>query len=228
MYDIIFISTDEPNADENWSILSKKFLLAKRINGIKGIHQAHIAASKSSFTKMFWVVDGDARLLDTFNFDYQVSEYDQDCVHIFHSLNPINDLVYGYGAVKLLPRILTSKLNTESLDMTLSINNKVKVIEQVSNITHFNVDEFSTWRSAFRECVKLTLNVINKKDNDESLQRLDVWCQVGLEKPFGEYCIQGAREGKNYALVNQNNIDKLKLINDFDWLKSRFNHIINI
>lgn len=223
MYDIIFISNNEPNSNENWTILSKRFTLAKRINGIKGIHQAHIAAAKQSFTKMFWAVDGDARILDSFNFDYQVPEYDQDYVHIFHSQNPINDLKYGYGAVKLLPRKLTAEMSIDTLDMTLSIN-KIKIINQVSNITHFNVDEFSTWRSAFRECVKLTLNVINKKDNDESLQRLDTWCQIGLDKPFGEYCIRGAKEGKNYALVNRDNVDNLKLINDFDWLKLRFEH----
>lgn len=224
MYDIIFISNNEPNADENWHILSKRFLTAKRLNGIKGIQLAHKRAAKMVFTKMFWVVDGDARILDSFNFDYVVPSYDEDCVHIFHSQNPVNNLIYGYGAVKLLPRNLTANIDENSLDMTLTINNKLKVIEQLSNITHFNVDEFSTWRSAFRECVKLTLNVINKKDHDESLKRLTAWSEIGLEKPFGEYCIRGARDGKNYALVNLNNLEALKLINNFDWLKERFEH----
>jgi len=222
MYDIIFISNNEPNADENWNTLSKRFVSAKRLTGIKGIHQAHIVAANNSYTKMFWVVDGDAKILDSFNFDYEVPSYDEDCVHIFHSCNPINDLEYGYGAVKLLPRKLTSSMSTNTLDMTLGISNKVKIIEKVSNITHFNVDEFSTWRSAFRECVKLTLNVLKKKDNDESLRRLNTWCEVGLDRPFGKYCLEGAREGKNYTLVNYEDIHALKLINDFDWLKERF------
>jgi len=224
MYDIIFISNNETNADENWEILRSRFVLAKRINNIKGIHNAHIIAAKSSFTKMFWVVDGDARVLEDFKFDYVVPEYDLDCVHIFHSINPINDLIYGYGAVKLLPRKLTLDIDTSSLDMTLSINNKIKVIEQVSNITDFNIDAFSTWRSAFREAVKLTINVINKKDNDESLKRLSIWCSAGNERPYGSYAIKGALAGKAYALVNFENIDKLKLINDFEWLQERFNN----
>jgi hypothetical protein len=223
MYDIIFISNNEPNADENWEILRSRFILAKRINDVKGIHNAHILAAKSSFTKMFWVVDGDARVLEEFKFDYIVPEYDLDCVHIFHSRNPINDLVYGYGAVKLLPRRLTLDVDTTSLDMTLSINNKIKVIEQVSNITNFNVDEFSTWRSAFREAVKLTINVTNKKDNGESLERLSVWCSMGKGRPYGSYAVKGALAGKAYALANIENTDKLKLINDFEWLKERFN-----
>jgi hypothetical protein len=224
MYDIIFISNDEPNADENWEILRSRFALAKRISNIKGIHNAHITAAKSAFTKMFWVVDGDARVLDEFNFDYAVPEYDLDCVHIFHSLNPINDLVYGYGAVKLLPRRLTLNIDTTTLDMTLSINNKIKVIEQISNITNFNVDEFSTWRSAFREAVKLTINVTNKKDNGESLERLSIWCSMGKSRPYGSYAVKGALAGKAYALANTENVDKLKLINDFEWLKQRFSN----
>jgi hypothetical protein len=224
MYDIIFISNNEPNADENWERLRSRFVLAKRINNVKGIHNAHIAAAKSSFTKMFWVVDGDARVLEEFEFNCIVPEYDLDCVHIFHSINPINDLVYGYGAVKLLPRRLTLEVDTSSLDMTLSINNKIKVIEQVSNITNFNVDKFSTWRSAFREAVKLTINVINKKDNDESLKRLSTWCTMGYDRPYGSYAIKGALAGKAYALVNFENTDKLKLINDFEWLKQRFDN----
>jgi hypothetical protein len=222
MYDIIFISNSEPNSDDNWKILSSRFITAKRIQNIKGIHKAHIKAASAAFTKMFWVVDGDAEILDSFKFDYQISLYDQDIVHIFHSINPINNLRYGYGAVKLLPRKLTSKMPNNTLDMTLGISNKIKIITELSNITHFNVDEFSTWRSAFRECVKLTLNVFNKKDNDESLRRLNTWCEVGLDKPFGEYCINGARDGRNYALDNFKNMDALKLINNFDWLKGRF------
>lgn len=224
MYDIIFISNNEPNSDKNWDLLSSRFTTVKRVKNIKGIHKAHKVASKMSLTKMFWVVDGDAEILDSFTFSYIVPEYDLDTVHIFRSINPINNLIYGYGAVKLLPKKLTSQIDEDTLDMTLSISNKVKIIDQISNITHFNVDEFSTWRSAFRECVKLTINILHNKDNDESLQRLDTWCQIGFDKPFGEYCVRGAREGKNYALVNQDNIVNLKLINDFNWLKMRFEH----
>ena len=36
--------------------------MAKRVKDVEGIHQAHIAAAKKCFTKMFWVVDGDAEL----------------------------------------------------------------------------------------------------------------------------------------------------------------------
>jgi hypothetical protein len=50
MYDIIFISYNEPNADENFARLKARFPYAHRVDGIKGIHQAHIAAAKKAFS----------------------------------------------------------------------------------------------------------------------------------------------------------------------------------
>jgi hypothetical protein len=76
MYDIIFISYQEPYADTNWEKLKSKFSTAKRVHGVKGIHQAHIQAAKLCFTKMFWVVDADAEIADDFKFDYVVPEWD--------------------------------------------------------------------------------------------------------------------------------------------------------
>jgi len=220
MYDIIFISYNELNCDLNWKKLSSKFVTAKRISNIKGIHQAHIKAATISFTKMFWVVDGDAEILENFDFDYKVPDYDQDQVHIFHSINPVNDLVYGYGAVKLLPRNLTQSLDINSIDMTLSISNKIKVVNLISNITRFNTDSFSSWRSAFREAVKLTL-----RSDSESLNRLKIWLTTGIDRPYGKECIEGAIAGNNFIL---NNRDKFYLINNFQWLKDQYDRLYSI
>ena len=75
MYDIVFISYEEPNADEVYAELKARFPMAKRVHGVEGIHQAHIAAAKKCFTKMFWVVDGDAKLKNEWQFDYIANEY---------------------------------------------------------------------------------------------------------------------------------------------------------
>jgi hypothetical protein len=99
-YNVIFISYNEPNADENYFRLLEICPDAKRIHGVKGIHNAHIEAAKLSETEMFWVVDGDAFIEEGFKFDYQVPIWDQNAVHVWKSRNPINDLVYGYGGVK--------------------------------------------------------------------------------------------------------------------------------
>jgi hypothetical protein len=214
VYDIIFISYNEPDADDNYQNLKERFPLAKRVHGVKGIHQAHIAAAKRAFTKMFWAVDGDAVILNDFNFDYEVDEYNLDIVHVWRSLNPINSLTYGYGGVKLLPRQLTMNMDISSVDMTMSISSKFKAMDTVSNITAFNTDAFTTWRSAFRECCKLA--VIN---NEESLARLHFWCQLNDTAPYGGFAYIGALAGKTYGEKNASNKEALAKINDFTWLE---------
>lgn len=223
MYDIVFISYGEANADSNWEILKSQYPMAKRVKDVDGIHQAHIAAAKKCFTKMFWVVDGDAELSTGFQFDYEVSEWDLDTVHVWRSLNPINNLEYGYGGVKLLPRSLTLNMDVTVPDMTTSISSKFKAIPEVSNITVFNTDEFSAWKSGFRECVKLASKTIKGQVDEETEKRLDVWCSVGEDMPFGKYAIHGSQVGRHFGQAHKDDKEMLYKINDFKWLEEQFN-----
>ena len=225
MYDIVFISYHEPNADSNWSLLKSRFPSAKRVDGVKGIHQAHIKAAKKCFTKMFWVVDADAVLVDDFDFDYEVDEYNLDTVHVWRSKNPVNDLVYGYGGVKLLPRKLTLNMDTSKPDMTTSISSKFKAVQQISNITAFNTDSFSAWRSGFRECAKLSSKIIDRQQNQETEQRLDIWCSVGENKLFGADAIQGAIAGRKFGEENREAPSQLAKINNYEWLKEQYDKL---
>lgn len=221
-YDIVFISYQEPTADEYYKYLTDRFPRAKRIHGVKGIHQAHIAAAKLCKTDMFWIVDGDALVDPNFKFDYQVPRWDKETVHVWRSVNPINDLVYGYGGIKLFPTQLTINMDTSRPDMTTSVSSKFKAVQEISNVTGFNTDPFNTWKSAFRECVKLSSKVIDRQKNNETEERLRIWQTVGKSRPFGEYAILGATAGAVYGEQNKNNIDALKKINDFEWLKEQF------
>ena len=226
MYDIVFISYYEPNADDLYKDLYTRYNSTgvfgdrvKRVKNVKGIHNAHIEAAKIANTDYFYVVDGDAEVLDSFNFDYIVPNLVEDIVHVWTSINPINDLAYGYGGVKLLPTQLTRNLDTSSSDMTTSISKNFKVMNEVSNITFFNTDEFSTWKSAFRECAKLSSKVIDRQDEGETNERLKIWTTKANGR-FCEYAIRGARAGMEFGLSSGAD---LRLINDFDWLKERFN-----
>ena len=223
-YEVIFISYNELFADNNYSKLLIKQPNAKRISGIKGIHQAHAAAAKLSTTSMFWIVDADAEIVDNFEFNFTVSEYNRDQVYVWKSKNPINDLEYGYGGVKLFPKKLALEMNINSVDMTTSISKKFNVVDEISNITSFNTDPFSTWKSAFRECVKLSSKLIDGQIDDETSHRLDVWCSVGADKKYGLFSIAGAIAGKHYGQTHKHDVDALRMINDFDWLRMMFDN----
>jgi hypothetical protein len=171
---------------------------------------------------MFYVVDGDSVIVDDFNFNYEVNKLEKGHVHVWFSQNPVNGLVYGYGGVKLLPKLETISMDVTSPDMTTSISKHFKAMPTISNITAFNTDPFNTWKSAFRECTKLSSKIIDRQKSGETDERLTAWCEKGKEKPFGEYALQGARAGVEYGLANKGNVDALKLINNFEWLKEKF------
>ena len=224
MYDIIFISYNEPNADQNYDDLYDRFNTVgifgdrvKRVHGVKGIHNAHVKAAKLANTEYFFVVDGDAVIVDNFKFNYITPE--EDVVHVYRSLNPINDLIYGYGGVKLFPRKLTLNMDTNTKDMTTSISKKFKVLNEISNITAFNTGPFETWKSAFRECAKLSSKIIDRQKTGETDERLKTWTTVGHDREFGEYAIRGAHDGMEFGLSSGAD---LGLINNFEWLKEKF------
>jgi hypothetical protein len=173
---------------------------------------------------MFWIVDADAEIVDNFEFNFTVSEYNRDQVYVWKSKNPINDLEYGYGGVKLFPKKLALEMNINSVDMTTSISKKFNVVDEISNITSFNTDPFSTWKSAFRECVKLSSKLIDGQIDDETSHRLDIWCSVGADKEYGLFSIAGAIAGRSYGQLHKNNVDALRMINDFDWLRMMFDN----
>lgn len=222
-YDVVFISYHEPFATERFTALNSqvKQNCVTHVKDVKGIHQAHVEAAKKISSEMFYVVDADAIVLDDFNFDYQIPYYDSNAkatVHVWHSRNPVNNLEYGNGGVKLLPRQMTLDMDMSKPDMTTSISKWFKSIPTVSNINGFNTDSFNTWKSAFRECCKLASRVIDRQDDAETQQRLETWC----EKSLDEYAVAGARAGKLFGETNRTNLEELKKINDFAWLKEQF------
>jgi hypothetical protein len=201
--------------------LKERFPSLKRIDGVKGIHQAHIAAAKICKSDMFWIVDGDAEIIPEFNFSFHLPQPD-DTVRVWRCKNPINDLIYGYGGVKLFPRQRTIDMDISKPDMTTSISSNYIPVMELSNITVYNTDPFNTWKSAFRECCKLASSIIDRQKDEETKKRLEIWRTVGSDRLFGQYAIDGANAGSEYGSVNKENVDALRKINDFDWLKNEY------
>lgn len=213
--DVIFISYDETNAEENWQRVLEKAPWAKRVDGVTGILEAHKAAAKLAKTDMFYVVDGDAYLVDEWQFDFEPDIFNRDCSYVWNSRNPVNDLIYENGGVKLFPKKLLLKTRKwATLDMFTGVTDKIKIMDSISNITTFNTTKFSSWRSAFRECVKLyTVNQMTK---------LNTWLTKGKEDSFSQYTMAGAAAGCQYAIDNKDNPTALANINNYIWLKEQF------
>lgn len=228
-YDVVFIANGEPNAEENFNrlkqVVSDKNTL-HRVDNVKGIYEAHLAAANLAKTKMFYVVDADAYIVDGFHFD---DKHIQEKIYIYHSLNPLNYLCYGYGGVKLFPKTWFSQTLDNYVDMTTSLG-ETTVIPMISCVTQFNTSEYNTWRSAFRECAKLSSkNLTNKlqssllEDTQETdfKERLETWTSKAYGA-FAESCLKGAQAGKEFGEKNKDDPAQLSLINNYEYLENLF------
>lgn len=235
MYDVFFISYDELNADINWQRLLKFAPLARRIHGIKGILNAHKEAARQSNTDAFFVIDGDAWVYDNCDFSSETLDTIQiygtrspaDCVLVWRSRNPYNGLEYGYGGIKLLPKEAT--LNAMSnIDITLNISDCFLLVDHVACETRFATSSFNTWRSAFRECAKLSsATAVGKNGNEwaNQVNKSNEWLDIWTSTATGQYAkeiIHGAGKGQEYGIENKNNKTMLLNINDYDWMKEQY------
>jgi len=226
-YDVVMLSYQEKEADANYAKLLEKVPNAKRVHGVKGIFNAHKRAAEIADTKMFYVIDADAILLDDFKFEYFPTVWDENTVHVWKSKNPINGLVYGFGGLKLFPTQLLRDVKEWRIDFTTSISEHFKPMPATANYTAFNTNPYDTWKSAFRECTKLSSSVIHRSKQDETDERLEIWCTVNNDAKFGEYSIAGAKAGREYGRENADDDEALGKINDYEWLHTKFEEDTN-
>ena len=224
----------EPEADDNFAHLQTFAPHAKRIDGVKGLLNAHKACAEESDTKYFYVCDADAWIQPNFQFKFEPSNQKEvypgvketECVFTYRSHNPVNDLIYGYGAVKLFPKKNLLDVKEFKVDMTTSIGAKFKPLFEISNVTAFNTDPFNTWRSAFRECTKLASGIVDHNKQTDDYYRLQVWCERGDNRRYGDYAILGAQQGRDFGEHYKGNVEALRKINDWNWLKETFNEAL--
>lgn len=240
-YDIVFLSYYERNAEKNFTLLKDRGFNVLHVSGIYGLYDAVIAAAELVKTEYFYLVDADNVVLDNFMFDYNPIVFNRS-TYIWLAKNNVNGLVYGNGGIKLhrtneLLRCLTENRKKEVIEFENSYLVLIKgdmpvtpdymFINELASITEINSTPYEAWKSGFREACKLVSlsNYYSTKPNRilENTNRLEIWCQKGQEVLNGSWVIKGACEGRAFGLEYVNDIDKLLLINDYNWLRSRYN-----
>ena len=221
-FDVVFMSYRESNADENFSHLVSCAPHAKRVDGVKGISNAHRRCAELATTSMFYTVDADTVVDKSWDFSFQPPLYDRKYLHIWHSRNPINDLQYGWGGIKLWPRHAVLDFSGNWLDFTTTVGN-IKIVPHVISTSAFNADAASAWRSGFREAVKLVFNV-RSGDQSESLERLMIWITAATDAENAAECRRGAIMGMQFAIrcIKQSDREQARMINDFDQLAALY------
>jgi hypothetical protein len=212
--DVIFISNSESMAEQNWKHLKSICPRARRSDGVLGRELAYKTAAALSTTPWFYAVFAKTEVFDNFKFDYQPDWLQQPKHYIFHSRNPLNNLEYGAMNVNLYNRQLV--LDTvPGIDFTLSAAHEVVPI--CISVSRFNTDPWVTWRSAFREVLKLQLEVDQGADV-EIQYRLNTWLTVA-QGHNAEWCLAGGQDAVQYYKSVNGNYEKLQLSFDWQWLQ---------
>jgi hypothetical protein len=235
-YDIIYLSYDEPNAEQNYADLCKKVPWAKRVHGVKGSDSAHKAAAQQSETDRFITIDGDNRIRD--DFLTQAIDFDENVdltnkVISWTAENVINGLKYGNGGIKCWPK--THVLNMRTHENADPNNPHAQVdfcwdTEYVQMNGTFsdiynNATPQQAWRAGFREGVKMALDRGLRvsvedfhKNHWKNLHRLYIWLMVGADVENGMWAIYGAREGLWRTMCTDwdfVNVRDFEYLNDF-------------
>ena len=217
--DIVFLSNGESGADENYEHLLNVTKGLKnrvvRVDGVNGRVAAYHAAAEASQTSWMFTVFAKLRVNSKFDWTWQPDRLQVPKHYIFYASNPVNGLVYGHQAMIAYNKQITLGNMGKGLDFTL--DSEHEVVEINSGVAKYNTDECSTWRTSFREAIKLRLD-----DSTISRHRLKVWSTVG-EGDFAQYSINGALDAVEYFEQVNGKLDKLRLSYDWPWLQEYFN-----
>jgi hypothetical protein len=217
LQDVIFISNGESMAEANWQHLKTVCPRARRSDGVTGRESAYKAAAELSDTPWFYAVFAKTEVLMNFAFDYAPDRLQQPKHYIFHSRNPVNGLEYGAMNINLYNRQLV--LDTvPGLDFTLSAAHEV--VPVCASISRFNTDPWVTWRSAFREVLKLKREVDLGADV-EIQHRLRVWT-THAQGQNAEHCLRGAQDALAYYARVNGRLEDLQLSFDWAWLQEYY------
>ena len=216
--DIVFLSNGETGADENYEHLLKvtKGLRNRvvRVDGVNGRVAAYHAAAEASNTPWMFTVFAKLKVNSKFDWSWQPDRLQIPKHYIFHATNPVNGLEYGHQAMIAYNKKITLANSGTGLDFTL--DNEHEVVDINSGVAVYNTDAWSTWRTSFREALKLRAD-----DSQASKDRLEAWLTVG-NGDFAEYSINGAKDAVEYYDEVGEDLAKLRLSYDWPWLKALF------
>ena len=212
LLDIIYISNGEPEAERWYTHLAQTCgRTVKRVIDVDGRSQAYKAAAELSTTPWFWAVFAKLEVMPEFDWSWQPDWLQEPKHYIFNSRNPVNGLEYGHMGVIAYNKKLVLDTDNPGLDFTLSRAHAV--VPRVSAIAHYNTTPELTWRTAFRECIKLKDDVV-KTASVESTYRMDTWLTVA-DGDHAEFSLLGASDAVEY--YNKVNGDYTELMRSYEW-----------
>lgn len=243
---IVFVSYDEPNADSNYRYLRESgFDRVSRVHGIKGFDAAHKVAAEVAYGMLdhqnFVTIDGDNQIIRASN----VWSMDIQAIHkaagvdpansvvSFRAINEVNCACYGNGGVKVWSQDFANNMRTHEAATDGAVVDfcwqpGYVQMENVLSKTVPNASAQQAFRAGYREGVKLSsAHKFDMSPEEKLLHQstgtpqviLTQWAFLGMDVPFGCWCIYGLAHGLNDAMAN---IDVTASLIDHENVNRRF------
>ena len=214
LLDIVFIDNGEPNAELNYQHLVHVCGTNQihRSSGVIGRVAAYQAAAKLSTTPWFFAVFAKLDINEQFDWCWQPDRLQQPKHYIFHALNPVNGLVYGHQAMIAYNRELV--LNNTGVGLDFTLDSEHEVVPLLSGQADYHVSDWMSWRTAFRECIKLK----DSLPDVENEYRLTQW--LTKDNTDGQWSQKGAKDAVEYYNAVGGDLNELKKSYDWAWLAS--------
>ena len=236
--DIVYISNGEPDERKYYNHLThctsdelryafdvaasgNRLTTSPRVKWVRGVNgrtAAYQEAARQSTTPWFFAVFAKLEISPAFNFNWRPDYWQEPKHYIFNSVNPVNGLEYGHQGMIAYNKRLVLENNDPGIDFTLSQPHESVPLQ--SGVAHFNQSPWMTWRTAFREVLKLKL-FMDTEPTLETEHRLKVWTTVAHGQ-HAEWCINGANDAVIYYKSVGGDYNKLMLSFDWDWLQQYF------
>lgn len=217
LLDIVYISNGEPQAEQHYKHLLQTVKTNNkihRVDGVQGRNNAYQAAARLSKTSWFFAVFAKLEVDSNFDWTWYPDPSLGPAHYIFNATNPVNELQYGHMAMIAYNKSNTLATEYTGLDFTMSKPHIVVPIN--SGIARYDQNEIITWRTAFRECLKLKID-----PTEENKERLQIWLNVGKGR-YGLWSTRGAMDAVKYFTETGGNMEKLKLSYEWSWLNDYF------
>ena len=215
LLDIVFISNGEPNAKKNF----KRLTMIPRdnqlveVSNVNGRAAAYHAAAKASTTPWFFAVFAKLEVDIDFDFTWQPDRMQEAKHYIFHARNPVNGLEYGHQAMIAYNRQLV--LDNPGVGLDFTLDSPHEVVPILSGMARYNTSEWSTWRTAFREVLKLQASL----PDVENEYRITQWLK-STESAYSHMSVAGAEDALEYYDEVAGDFAQLKKSYEWDWLAS--------
>lgn len=236
-FPVVFLSFDEPLADQNWMALKRLVPGAARVHGVTGLDACHKAAAAAVPGDWVVTVDADTRLLPGAERIAVPEDVLNDITRLdWLSRNSVNGLWSGNGCLKLWPKRLLREMRTHEAaaaddvsldhgigDVVPGKSGQLTLPERASE-TNPAATPGHAFRAGFREAVFLhhmaAEDAARQGLDDwrlgETARLLRVWASVGRHAPNGVWMIYGARLGLLWPELEPG--WDARSVNDYGWL----------